>query len=80
MKAWGLMGVFLFLSYIVQLTGSLETPFSLPRYLSLFFYWRPLEVVINEELSLQTMAVYVGVAVVALVAAVLAFRRRDLPL
>jgi ABC-type transport system involved in multi-copper enzyme maturation permease subunit len=66
-------------SYILNfIIPILDPSISWLRNFSLFYYYQPQEIINNASLNGTAIAVYAGVAVVAFIAAILVFQRRDI--
>ncbi|MBI4200111.1 MAG: ABC transporter permease subunit [Chloroflexi bacterium] len=62
--------------YVVNFLGPLLDSLDWVQRLSIFYYYRPLEVLTMGEFHLSSLAVYMGVAAAAFAAAVVLFERR----
>jgi|TARA_B100000315_G_C14434415_1_gene521700 ABC-2 type transport system permease protein len=72
-------GVLMAGSYILNFIIPIMDPsISWLRNLSLFYYYQPQEIISNASLNGTAIVVYAGVAMVAFVAAILVFQRRDI--
>jgi len=72
-------GVFMAGSYILNfIVPILSDSFSWLRNLSLFYYYQPNDVVSSTSLNGTAVAVYIVVAIVCFIAALVVFQRRDL--
>lgn len=78
-KAWGAMGGVLFLSFLFNIMAGFEGIAQAPKHLSLLYYWRAPDMLREGGLLLQPALVYGGVAVIAFVAALVIFQRREIP-
>ncbi|MBI2172516.1 MAG: ABC transporter permease subunit [Chloroflexi bacterium] len=76
-KAMAVAGGLMAAMYLLSLLGPLLDPFSWLTKLSLFYYFRPLEVLVRGEFALSSVLVYVGVTAACLVAAMVVFQRRN---
>ena len=62
--------------YVLNLMGPLLDSFAWIQKLSLFYYYRPLEVIVQGQFALSSVLVYLSITVVCFVAALVAFQRR----
>ena len=62
--------------YILGLLGPLLDSFAWVQRLSLFYYYRPLDVMVQGQFALSSVLVYSGVSVACLAAALVVFQRR----
>jgi ABC-2 type transport system permease protein len=64
--------------YILNFMAPSLGSFDWAKKLSLFYYFRPLEIVQKAELNWAGIGIYLGVAVVCFVASLVVFQRRDI--
>lgn len=75
-KAMALAGGIMAVQYIVSLLGPLLDSFAWVQKLSLFYYYRPLEILIQGQFAVESVLVYLGITVVFFAAALVVFQRR----
>lgn len=77
-RAMGFAGVVVFVMYMLNFFSNYSEGVRGIRYASLFYYWRPQPILATGALDWQAVAVYIGVTVAALAAALVLFQKRDL--
>jgi len=75
-KAMALAGGVMALQYIVSLLGPLLDSFAWVQKLSLFYYYRPLDVLVQGQFALSSVLVYMGATAICFAAALVVFQRR----
>ncbi|MEK7777450.1 MAG: ABC transporter permease subunit [Chloroflexota bacterium] len=75
-KAMALAGGIMAVQYILGLLGPLLDSFAWVQRLSLFYYYRPLDVMVQGQFALSSVLVYSRVSVACLAAALVVFQRR----
>lgn len=62
--------------YILNILGPVMDPFQWAQRLSLFYYFRPMEIMIGGEFALSSVLVYLGITAICFAAALVLFQRR----
>ncbi len=75
-KAMALAGGTMALLYVLNFIGPLLDPFQWVQKLSLFYYYRPLDVITQGQFALSSVLVYLGITAICFTAALVVFERR----
>ncbi len=75
-KAMALAGGIMAALYILNLMGPLLDSFHWVQKLSLFYYYRPMDIIAQGNFSISSLVVYLGITVACFTAALVVFQRR----